>query len=443
MTFKVLIAEDEEITLKHLSYALDKEGYAVTGVKNGLDALKHLEKEAFDFLIADIKMPGMDGLTLLKEVKGKYPDMDVMIITGFGSIESAVDAMRRGASDYITKPFNLDELILKIKKLEGKKRLEKENTALKISLGIDKDIPLIARSKAMKRIVDIISGIKTSDCNVLLTGESGVGKGLVAKLIYNTGMRKDKPFLALNCATFTEELLASELFGHERGAFTGAVTSKQGLVEIANNGTLFLDEIAEMSPNLQAKLLKVIEDKEFLRVGGTRTIRVDVRFIAATNQNIKQLISDGRFREDLYYRLNVMDIHISPLRERKEDIAPLAKHFLEKYSRKANKKIDGFTTDAMDMLLSYGFPGNVRELENIIERAVILENTSRIRAESLPQSIKLFQVEAIDPNRIKTIDELNREYAEKVIELVGGNKSKASELLGISRTSLWRVLKGE
>ncbi|HBG91856.1 MAG: hypothetical protein A2X54_07055 [Nitrospirae bacterium GWF2_44_13] len=443
MIFKVLIAEDEEITLKHLSYALEKSGYAVTGVKNGLDALKRLEKEAFDFLIADIKMPGMDGLTLLKEVRGKYSDIDVMIITGFGSIESAVDAMKKGASDYITKPFNLDELILKIKKLQEKKRVEKENTALKISLGLDKDTPLIAKSKAMKRIVDIISGIRSSDCNVLLTGESGVGKGLVAKLIHNTGLRKDKPFLSLNCATFTEELLASELFGYERGAFTGAVTSKQGLVEVANNGTLFLDEIAEMSPNLQAKLLKVIEDKEFLRVGGTRTIRVDVRFIAATNQNIKQLISNGRFREDLYYRLNVMDIHISPLRERREDITPLAKHFLEKYSKKANKKIDGFTTDAMDMLLSYGFPGNVRELENIIERGVILESTSSIRPESLPQSIKLFQVEAIDPNRVKTIDERNREYAEKVLELAEGNKSKAAELLGISRTSLWRLLKGE
>jgi len=441
MTFKVLIAEDEEITLKHLSYALEKSGYAATGVKNGLDALKQLEKEAFDFLIADIKMPGMDGLTLLKEVNEKYPDLDVMIITGFGSIESAIDAMKKGASDYITKPFNLDELILKIKKLEGEKRLERENTALKISLGLNKDTPLIPRSKAMKRIVDIISGIRNSDCNVLITGESGVGKGLVAKLIHKTGLRKDKPFLALNCATFTEELLASEIFGHERGAFTGAVTSKQGLIEIANNGTLLLDEIAEMPPNLQAKLLKVIEDKEFLRVGGIRTIRVDVRFIAATNQNIKQLISDGRFREDLYYRLNVMDIHISPLRERKEDITPLAKHFIEKYSRKANKKIEGFTTDAMNLLLSYGFPGNVRELENIIERAVILENTSRIRAESLPQSIKFFQVEAIDPNRIKTIDELNRDYVGKVLDLVGGNKSRAAELLGISRTSLWRILK--
>jgi len=441
MPLNILIAEDEAITLKHLRYALEAEGYKVTGVKNGLNALKETEKQEFDILIADIKMPGLDGLTLLSEVKEKYPETEVIIVTGFGSIDSAVEAMKRGAADYITKPFNLDELNLKIKKILEKKRLEEENTALKISLGLGKEQPFIAKSKAMKRIVDIISGIRNSDCNVLITGESGVGKGLVTKLIHNTGLRKDKPFLSLNCATFTEELLASELFGHEKGAFTGAVAAKQGLVEVANNGTLFLDEIAEMSPNLQAKLLKVIEDKEFIRVGGVRTIKVDVRFIAATNQNIKQLISDGRFREDLYFRLNVMDIHISPLRERKEDIAPLAKLFLEKYSKKENKKIDGFAKEAMDMFLSYGFPGNVRELENIVERAVILENASHIKAESLPQSIKLFQVEAIDPNRVKTIDELNREYAEKVLELEGGNKSKAAEILGISRTSLWRILK--
>jgi len=441
MTLDILIAEDEEITLKHLTYALETEGYKVAGVKNGLDALKETEAREFDIIVADIKMPGLDGLTLLSEVKETHPETEVIIITGFGSIDSAVEAMKRGAADYITKPFNLDELNLKIKKILEKKTLEKENTALKISLGLGKDQPLIAKSKAVKRIVDVIAGIRNSDCNVLITGESGVGKGLVAKLIHNTGLRKDKPFLALNCATFAEELLASELFGHEKGAFTGAVASKQGLVEIADNGTLFLDEIAEMSPNLQAKLLKVIEDKEFIRVGGIKTIKVDVRFIAATNQNIKQLISDGRFREDLYYRLNVMDIYIPPLRERKEDITPLAKLFLGMHSKKENKKISGFTKEAMDILLSYGFPGNVRELENIVERAVILENTSHIKAESLPQSIKLFQVEAIDPNRVKTIDELNREYAEKVLDLEGGNKSKAAEVLGISRTSLWRILK--
>lgn len=438
---KILIAEDEEITLKHLNYALTKEGYAVTAVTNGTDALEKISKEEFDILIADIKMPGIDGLTLLSEVKEKYPKLEVIIVTGFGSIESAVEAMKRGATDYITKPFNLDELNLKLKKIQEKKRLENENIALKTSLGLDKDTPFIAKSKAMKRVVDIVGSITNSDCNVLLTGESGVGKGLVAKIIHYTGLKKNRAFLAVNCAVFTEELLASELFGHEKGSFTGAVSTKQGLVEIADKGTLFLDEIAEMTPTLQAKLLKVIEDREFLRVGGTRPIKVDVRFIAATNQNISALVAGGKFREDLFYRLNVMDIYIPPLRERKEDIVPLAKHFLEKQAKKTNKKITGFTKEAMDIFLSYSFPGNVRELENIIERAVILEKTSRIMPESLPQTIKLFQIETIDPNRVKTIDEINKDYAEKVLEFAEGNKSKAADILGISRTSLWRILK--
>ena len=440
MKLKILIAEDEEISLKHLTYSLESEGYAVTGTKNGLDALKRLEKEEFDILITDVKMPEMDGLTLLGEVKNKYPNIQVMVITGFGSVESAVNAMKKGAIEYITKPFNLDELNLKMEKIQENKRLRNENIALRATLGLDKDQPFIAKSKTMKKIIDLINGIASSDCNILITGESGVGKGLVAKLIHHTGLRKDKLFLAVNCAVFTEELLASELFGHEKGAFTGAVTAKQGLIEIANNGTLFLDEIAEMRPGLQAKLLKVIEDKEFLRVGGTRSIKVDVRFIAATNQNINTLVSDRKFREDLYYRLNVMDIYIPPLRERKEDIIPLNKFFLEKHSRKANKKIDDISKEAMEMLMLYGFPGNVRELENIIERAVILEKTSHIRSENLPQSIKLFHVETIDPNRIKNLDEINKDYAEKVLEYTDGNKSKAAEILGISRTSLWRIL---
>jgi DNA-binding NtrC family response regulator len=358
--------------------------------------------------------------------------------------------MSKGATDYVTKPFNLEELSLKVKKVEEKKRLEKENIALKVTLNFPfpssgkntvAGFSFIAKSKVMRRVTDIIAGIQNSDCNVLITGESGTGKGLVAKLIHYTSRRKEMPFLAVNCAIFTEELLASELFGHEKGAFTGAVSAKQGLLEIADNGTLFLDEIAEMSPALQAKLLKVIEDREFIRVGGTRSIKVDVRFIAATNQNLNSIISTGRFREDLYYRLNVMDIFIPPLRERKEDITPLSRHFLDKHSKKTNKKITAFAEEAMDILISYGFPGNVRELENIIERAVILENTSLITPESLPQSIRLFQIETIDPNRIKTIDELNKDYAEKILEYAENNKSKAADLLGISRTSLWRILK--
>ena len=441
MSQSILIAEDEAISLKHLTYALQKEGYAVTGARDGVEAFSLFEKNPYDVIIADIKMPGMDGLTLLEKIKEKDPDMDVIIITGFGSIESAVDSMKKGASEYVTKPFNLDELTIKVKKVLEKKRIEKENTALKVSLGIDREFPFIAKSRAMQRVVEVVKSITGSDCNVLLTGESGVGKGLVARTIHRTGNRKEKMFLGLNCAIFTEELLASELFGHERGAFTGAMAAKKGLLEIADTGTLFLDEIAEMAPALQAKLLKVIEDREFMRVGGTRPMRVDVRFIAATNQNLSALIKDGKFREDLYYRLNVMDIYIPPLRERKEDVTPLSRHFLQKYAKKENRNITGFSKEAMDTLLSYGFPGNVRELENIIERAVILEKTSLIRPESLPQTIKLFEVETISPNRVRTIDELNREYAEKILDFVDHNRSKAAELLGISRTSLWRILK--
>lgn len=443
MAFKILIAEDEDITLKHLLNALQKEGYQAVGTQNGSDALQKIEGDHFDLLIADIKMPGMTGIELLEKIKDRQIESEVIIITGFGSIGSVVDAMKKGAYDYVTKPFNLDELLLKVKKIRDQKALKKENIALKAYAGIDKKVSIIAKSKAMNEILAVIEGMTDSDCNVLLTGETGVGKSLLAKIIHYTSRRQGMPFLSINCATLTEELLASELFGHEKGAFTGAVKTKQGLVEIADTGTLFLDEIAEMAPNLQAKLLKVIEEGEFYRVGGTRPIRVDVRFIAATNQNVRTVIAEGRFREDLYYRLNIMEIFIPPLRDRRDDITPLCAYFLEKHLPRSRKKITGFTKEAMGVLMHYTFPGNVRELENIIERAIIIEKSSVITPESLPQTIKIFQIETIEPDRVKTIDELNKEYAEKVLELFGGNRSKAADVLGISRTSLWRILKEE
>jgi transcriptional regulator with PAS, ATPase and Fis domain len=277
----------------------------------------------------------------------------------------------------------------------------------------------------------------------VLTGESGVGKNLFAKMVHYTSRRQRRPFLALNCATLTENLLASELFGYEKGAFTGAVKSKPGLVEIADGGTLFLDEITEMTTNLQAKLLKVIEDGDFFRVGGTKAIKVDVRFLGATNQNLNNLISEGKFREDLYYRLNVMEIYIPPLREHREDIEPLSQYFLAKHLPKYNNKVKGFTKEAMTILKHYSFPGNVRELENIVERAIILEKSPSITPESLPQSLSMFQIETVGHGQIVTMDEMNKRYAEKVIDMVGGNRSKAAEMLGISRTSLWRILKEE
>jgi two-component system response regulator HydG len=427
--------------LKHLVSALAQEGCQAVGVSNGLDAFSRIEAERFDLLIADIKMPGMTGMQLLDKVREKQMDLDVIIITGFGSIGSVVEAMRKGAYDYVTKPFDLDELLLKVGKIRDKRSLKKENTALKAYEGSDRKVSIIAKSASMNNILGVIEGMKDSDCNVLLTGETGVGKSLLAKIIHYTGRRQGMPFLSINCATLTEELLASELFGHEKGAFTGAVKMKQGLVEIADSGTLFLDEIAEMAPNLQAKLLKVIEEGEFYRVGGTRPVRVDVRFIAATNQNVKAVISEGRFREDLYYRLNIMEIFIPPLRERRDDITPLCAYFLAKHLASSRKNITDFTPEAMEVLKQYSYPGNVRELENIIERAIILEKSTRITPESLPQTIKMFQIDTIEPDRIKTIEELNKDYAEKVIDLLGGNKSKAAEALGISRTSLWRILK--
>ena len=443
MAFKILIAEDEEITVKHLVNTLKKEGYAVESATNGIDALRKAESDSFDLLIADIKMPGMSGLELLERVREKTPELEVIIVTGYGSIGSAIEAMKKGAIEYLTKPFDLDELLLKVGKIRDRKGLIRENIALKTYLGMDKKVSIIAKSVPMKQILETIERIKDSESNIFFTGETGVGKSLLAKIVHFTSRRQDKPFLSINCATLTEELLASELFGHERGAFTGAVKTKQGLVEIADTGTLFLDEIAEMAPNLQAKLLKVIEEGEFYRVGGTRPIHVDVRFIAATNQDVRGLISTGKFREDLYYRLNVMEIFIPPLRERRDDVEPLAAYFLKKHLPRSNKKITSFSKEAMAVLGNYSYPGNVRELENIVERAIILEKGSVITPESLPQSMSVFQIETLDPSKVRTMDELNKEYAEKVLELYGGNRSKAAEMLGISRTSLWRILKEE
>ena len=443
MAFKILVAEDEEITLNNILDALRDEGYDASGTKDGQDALLTMEAGSFDVLITDIKMPGISGLELLSKVKERFPEIEAIIITGFGSIGSAVEAMKSGANDYITKPFDLDELVLKLKKIQGQKVLMKENIALKTFYGMNKEVPIIAKSESMKGVLNDIEGMKDSDCNVLLTGESGVGKNLIAKIIHSTSKRQHMPFLSINCATLTEDLLASELFGHEKGAFTGAIKTKQGLIEIADTGTLFLDEIAEMTPNLQAKLLKVVEDGEFYRVGETKLIKVDVRFIAATNQDVKRLISEGKFREDLYYRLNVMEIFLPPLRERMDDIKPLSIYLLQKHLPKANKKIAGFTKEAMDIFMNYSFPGNVRELENLIERAIILEKGSLITPGSLPHSIQVLHIDTLDSGRVLTVDEIVKEYAEKVVKMLGGNRTKAAEMLGISRTSLWKILKEE
>lgn len=441
MALRILIAEDEEITLRNIIESLEDEGFDVQGTEDGAKALKKMKSRHFDVLITDIKMPNLSGMDLLQQTKEKYPEIEVIVITGFGSIGSAIEAIKKGATDYLTKPFDLDELTMKVRKIDEQMKLKKDNIALRTFLGMEKNVSIIARSRSMKRILDTLEGIKESDINMLITGETGVGKNLIAKIIHFTSTRQDRPFLSINCATLTEELLTSELFGYEKGAFTGAAATKPGLVEVADTGTLFLDEIAELTPALQAKLLKAVEEREFYRVGGTKTVSVDVRFIAATNQKVQNLIAKGRFREDLYYRLNIIEIFIPPLRDRRDDIEPLSKFFLQKHLPRSRKKITGFSSEAMDILMKYSFPGNVRELENIIERALIIEKSKLITPESLPSGIRTLQIETIEPGRVMTADEVVRVYAEKVIEMLEGNKTKAAEMLGISRTSLWRILK--
>jgi DNA-binding NtrC family response regulator len=438
--FKILIAEDEDITRKHLIYALKKEGYEVVGTRNGREALEQLEKEYFDILITDVKMPEMSGLELLEKTRERYRNIEVLIITGFGSIDAAVEAMKKGAYEYITKPFNLEELILKVKNLYERKILKRENEAFKASFDMNKGVSIVVRSEIMRKIMAMVDDMRESDCNVFIAGENGVGKKLLARLIHFTSRMQNMPFLSINCATLSEELLAKELFGVEEGSKGGSGRIRQGLVEIADNGTLFLDEITEMSSELQARLLKVIDDGEFYRENGAKPVRVHVRLIASTHHNARTLVSEGRFSEELYYRLNVMDIQVPPLREHKEDIGPLAEYFLKKHLPRSHKTISGFTEEAMEILMGYSYPGNIRELENIIERAVILEKGNLITPESLPRSIRMFRIETFQFDSIKTINEMTREYARRVLEMVDGNKVKAAQLLGVSELDFYRII---
>jgi len=441
MDLKIIIAEDEDITRKHLLHALKKEGYLAVGAKNGREALELIQREHFDVLITDVRMPEMSGIELLEEVKKSHSAMEVMIVTGFGSIDAAVEAMKKGAYEYITKPFNLDELILKVKNIHERKILKNQNLFLRTFLGMHKGVSIIARSQSMQKIMNGVEGMKDSDFNILLTGETGVGKGLLAKIIHFTSRRQNMPFLAVHCTALSEEALAMELFGHEEGAFSGAGTIKQGLIEISDSGTLFVDDVTEMSPLIQARFLKVMEEGEIYRAGGKLPIRVNMRVIAATHRNIKEQIAKGRFREDLYHRLNIMDIGVPPLRERKEDIEPLCTYFLQKHLSESAKKISGFTQEALDILMDYSFPGNVGELENIIERAIILEQGTNIAPRSLPLSVKKFRIDTFSPEGIMTIDELTKDYATRVLKIVDGDKKRAAALLGVSEITLWRILK--
>ncbi|MBI5042507.1 MAG: sigma-54-dependent Fis family transcriptional regulator [Nitrospirae bacterium] len=386
---KILVVDDERSMRDFLSIMLKKAGYDVTTAVDGEEAVKVLHKDIFDLVITDLKMPKVDGLQVLKTVKELSPDTVVIVITAFASTETALEAMKEGAYDYITKPFQIDEMKIKIQKALEKRRLSAENVLLKKELK-DRAVfdNIVGKSEKIEKVFELVRKVSDSMSNILIYGESGTGKELIARAIHFNSRKKDKPFVTINCGALPEGLLESELFGHMKGSFTGAVFNKEGLFEVANGGTIFLDEIGETSPAIQVKLLRVLQDKEFKRVGGTKEIKVDVRIIAATNRDISKAAAEGKFREDLYYRLNVIPITLPPLRERANDIPLLADYFLNKFNKALNKNVKGFSPKAMELLRSYEWRGNVRELENVIERAVALSNSEIITPECLPDIIR-------------------------------------------------------
>jgi len=444
MDARVLVVDDEKSMCDFLEIMLKKEGYQVRTTTDPWEALELVEKEPFHLVLTDVRMPEIDGFQVLRRVKEVQPETLVIMITAYGSPEGAVEAMKQGAYDYVTKPFRVDEVKLVIRKALERYRLWEENMRLRQEVeGRYRFWNIIGKSPRMQQVFDLIEKVSQTKVNVLIVGESGTGKELVAKAIHYNSPRKGRPFVALNCAAIPETLLESELFGYVKGAFTGAATTKKGMLEVADGGTLFFDEVGDLPPLLQAKLLRVIQEREFKRLGGTSDIKVDLRIIAATNQNLEEKVKKKEFREDLYYRLNVIQIKLPPLRERKEDIPLLAQHFLAKYSRELGKKMDGFTPEAMELLLQYDYPGNVRELENILERCITLEPgpliTERYIRSYLAEaplspyrpSVEVeIPEEGVDLERI--IEEMEKAYLRKALEKAGGVKKRAAELLGMN-----------
>jgi len=437
---KILVVDDDLEMCAVLSDVLQAEGFFVLTTNESIEASKILKKEEFDVIITDLKMKGLKGLDLLAEAKRVAPLTPVIIITAFGTIESAIKAMKMGAYDYVTKPFQTDELVLTVKKALEHHLLKQEVVRLKREVEARYHFhQLIGKSPSMQKIYDLIERISDTSSNVLITGESGTGKELVARAIHYNGVRKEGRFIAVNCAAIPETLLESELFGYKKGAFTDARSDKKGLIFEASEGTLFLDEITEMPSTLQAKLLRVIEEKQVRPLGDTNSYPVDVRIISTTNRDIKE----GRFREDLYYRLKVIDIEMPPLRERREDIPVLVQHFIHKFSKELKKGVSGVSEEALKIFLNYSWPGNVRELENVIQRAITLSQHELILPEDLPATViqtkdKKLVEKALEENF--TLDQLEKEYIKRVLIEAGGNKSKAAERLGLDRKTLYRKL---
>jgi two-component system, NtrC family, response regulator len=448
----ILVVDDEVNYLTVMEALLGEESYEVLTAPGGQEALKLATNNDVDLVLTDMKMPKMNGIELLGEVKRLYPDLPVIMMTAFGTVEKAVAAMKAGAFDYILKPFKNEELLVTIARALEHHRLVQQNRMLLQDLDKKYGAPnIVGESKAMREILALVKRVANSRATVMISGESGTGKELVARAIHQQSPRAGKNFVSVNCAALTETLLESELFGHERGAFTHAVSMRKGRFELADGGTLFLDEVAEMSPALQVKLLRVLQEMEFERVGGNKTIKVDVRLVAATNRDLKEEVEEGRFREDLYYRLNVVHLHIPSLRERHEDIPPLATHFLRKYTQENARGEVHLSPEAMKLLLHYAWPGNVRELENVMERAVILCSQNLITVNDFPRELA---GEPIDPSRLnidrfiplqtpltEALEQIEEQMIRRALEQSGQVQVRAAELLGITKSLLQYKLK--
>ncbi len=436
----ILIVDDERKMAVVLQAAFEEDGYAVEIAQSGEDALAKFRQNPVPLVITDLKMPDMSGIDVLEAVKKLRPDVEVILMTAYATAQTAVEAMKKGAYDYVIKPFSLEELKLRARHVFEKRQLEQHNRQLQNELQEKYSIEnMVGRSGKMQDVYKMVHKVAPSDATVLILGESGTGKELVARAIHYLSPRRDKPFVAVNCAALPENLLESELFGFEKGAFTGADRRKLGQFELAGEGTIFLDEIAEMTPAIQVKLLRVLQNREFMRLGGTEVIEMKARVIAATNQSLEELIQDGRFREDLYYRINVFPIMLPPLRSRKEDIPDLVQHFLQKYKPGAE-----ITAEAMTVLQRYDWPGNVRELENVIERALIMAGDQPIRPEDLPAQLSSRPSVATDafdiPDEGIDLEEVEKRLLFRAIEKAGGNKTRAAQLLGITRRKLYSML---
>ncbi len=440
----ILIIDDDEAILDSCSQVLLKAGYSVKGARDGEEGLKLFKSESFHMVLLDLKLPGSDGIEVLGHIKTENPETPVIIMTGYASVESAVGAMKQGAFDYMAKPFSPKELRVNIRKALNNRKMLMENLYLRKELEAKIEFDLVVgKSEAMEAVLDVVKKVSPSESTVLISGESGTGKEILAREIHKHSLRRDGPFVVVDCGALVETLFESELFGHVRGSFTGAYETKHGRFELANGGTVFLDEISNISLNIQAKLLRVIQEKEVTRVGSAKSIKIDVRIIAATHEDLAEAVKGGKFREDLFYRLSVVPIHVPPLRERKEDIPLFVDHFLLKYNKRAKKNIQSVSPQILEALRAYDWPGNIRELENTIERAIVLTRNDQLGLEDLIYHGIGSGLSFLEPvgGKYKTLDEIEKEYIKAVIRAHHGNKSKTAKILSIDRKTLLSKLK--